>query len=187
MREWLIQIRKELNLTQEEVARGAHINRAYYTQIESDTRNPSMAVAKQISRFLNIDPSLFFTDHLSEPFQAAIEGSPITVAHCDLNLRFTWIYNPHSSLNPLTIIGKRPDDIHNGDGTNALISLKDKVIKTGKTFTEYIHFDLPDEQLYYYVFARPLLNHKGNIIGVATTSTNLTHDKGVLSREIPLK
>jgi transcriptional regulator with XRE-family HTH domain len=112
MRRWLIQLRKEQQLTQQQIADGAHIDRAYYAQIENGTRNPSMAVASQIASFLHINPSLFFSEHLSEPFEIALANSPIIVAHCDLELRYTWMFNPHPDFNINSVIGKREKECH---------------------------------------------------------------------------
>ncbi|ASF41092.1 transcriptional regulator [Halobacillus halophilus] len=173
MRRWLTQLRKEQQLTQQQIAEGAHIDRAYYAQIENGTRNPSMAVASQIASFLHINPSLFFTEHLSEPFQTALANSPITLAHCDLSLRYTWMFNPHPDFKMSHILGKRDDELDYNEGTLALMDLKKRVIETKKTQRERIYFPLSDGLLYYDVFAQPLYNQKGEIIGAATASTEL--------------
>lgn len=48
----LIKARKELGLTQEEVALKVNISRAYYTNIEAGKYNPSLVVAKNLSSVL---------------------------------------------------------------------------------------------------------------------------------------
>ncbi|MGI8313535.1 helix-turn-helix domain-containing protein [Halobacillus mangrovi] len=171
MRRWLIQLRKEQQLTQQQIADGAHIDRAYYAQIENGTRNPSMAVASQIASFLHVNPSLFFTQHLSEPFVIALANSPIIVAHCDLELRYTWMFNPHPDFDINTVIGKRDDELDVNEGTIALMNLKKKVIESGKSLREMIAFPLSEGLLYYDVFCQPMYNQQGDIIGAATAST----------------
>lgn len=59
-REWLIKLRHEMNLTQEEVATRAGIDRTYYTQIERGTRRPSVQKAKSLAGVLDCSWSLFF-------------------------------------------------------------------------------------------------------------------------------
>lgn len=50
---------------QETVATEAGISRAYYTQIETGKRNPTVDTAKKIAGALDIDWTLFFAgDHL---------------------------------------------------------------------------------------------------------------------------
>lgn len=72
----------------------AYINRAYYSQIEIGVRNPSFEVAAKISETLGGDPARFFISKGSEPFGAALKNAPIIIAHCDLNLRYTWFHQP---------------------------------------------------------------------------------------------
>jgi len=57
-------------LTQEEVAAGAGIARAYYAQIELGIRNPSVTVAKRIANFLRFNWTLFFENECSEKEQS---------------------------------------------------------------------------------------------------------------------
>lgn len=174
MRRWLIKLRKEQQYTQQQVAEGAHIDRAYYAQIESATRNPSMAVATQIAAFLHINPSLFFSDHLSEPFETALANSPIVVAHCDLDLRYTWIFNPHPDFKMSPLIGKKDSELDENSGALALMDIKQRVIQQQSIIRETIAFPLSEGLIQYDVFAQPLYDSNGKIIGVATASTELT-------------
>lgn len=48
-REKLVQYRKNLGLTQEELAKKAQISRAYLTNLESGKYTPSLAVARRLS------------------------------------------------------------------------------------------------------------------------------------------
>lgn len=61
-RKWLQKLRQSKNMTQQDVANKAGIERAYYTMIENGTRSPSPAVAKRIARALGFDWTIFFTD-----------------------------------------------------------------------------------------------------------------------------
>ncbi|MCM3663483.1 helix-turn-helix transcriptional regulator [Mesobacillus subterraneus] len=62
MRAWLSNARKELELTQQEVADKAKIKRQYYGMIENGDRTPSVSTAKKVSQVLEIDWTLFFED-----------------------------------------------------------------------------------------------------------------------------
>lgn len=55
MRIKMINRRKELNLTQEEVAKRSGIARTTYTNIELGTKNPSLAVALKIKKALKVN------------------------------------------------------------------------------------------------------------------------------------
>lgn len=63
---WLVNKRTEKKLTQKQVATGANIERAYYTQIELGTRRPSVSVAKRIASVLDFDWTIFFDNQCSE-------------------------------------------------------------------------------------------------------------------------
>ncbi|UOR11068.1 helix-turn-helix domain-containing protein [Halobacillus amylolyticus] len=173
IREWLIQLRKERNLTQQQVAKGAFIDRAYYAQIETSTRNPSIAVASQIANFLHVNPYLSFSAHLSEPFRIALLHSPVIVAHCDLELKYTWMFNPDPDFDTNLVIGKRDDHSDLNDGITELMELKRKVIETEATIHRRILFPLSTGHTEYYIFGQPLYNDEGKVLGAATTSTEL--------------
>ncbi|WP_216827414.1 helix-turn-helix domain-containing protein [Alkalihalobacterium elongatum] len=174
MRNWLREIRKEKGLTQDEVATKAFINRAFYTQIENGSRNPSFEVAKNIANTLGINPSAFFTREFSEPFQLALKNSPMIIAHCDLELRYTWIYNPHPDFDTDSTIGKRDDEIAINDGTLKLMELKQEVIRNGRKVKKKICFPLSTGDHYYYVYGEPLFDSNGEITGAVTASMDIT-------------
>lgn len=62
MRTWLIHERKNKKLTQLKIAELAGISRAYYAQIELGQRDPSIKVAKDISRVLSVSWSSFYEE-----------------------------------------------------------------------------------------------------------------------------
>ncbi len=59
---WLVQRRNELGMTQEDLAKLTGVNRSYIAMIEKGTRNPSVSVAKQISKHINVEWVNFFTN-----------------------------------------------------------------------------------------------------------------------------
>ncbi|MBS4214284.1 helix-turn-helix domain-containing protein [Neobacillus rhizophilus] len=63
-REWLIKLRKSKKMTQKHISSAAFIDRAYYAQIESGIRNPSINVAKSIAHVLGFNPIKFFQEDL---------------------------------------------------------------------------------------------------------------------------
>lgn len=173
MRNWLIKLRKNKELTQEYVASRAFIDRAYYTQIENGNRNPSINVAKRIAEILNFSPSFFFTEHC-EPFYLALTKSPVFIAHCDLELRYTWVFNPYGD-ECHHMLGLRDDEFMQIGGMNELMKIKQEVIKKGTKIRRMITFTFENKCLTYDVFAQPLTNDTGELIGVTTTSTDLSY------------
>ncbi|QOR67219.1 helix-turn-helix domain-containing protein [Cytobacillus suaedae] len=174
MREWLKRIRKEKGLTQEDVASKSFINRGFYAQIENGSRNPSFEVARNIANTLGVSSSVFFTDELSTPFEIAMKNSDMVIAHCDLELRYTWIFNPHSDFDPTASLGKKDDELASNQGISDLMALKQEVIDKGIKIKRKICFPLSDGEHCYIVFAEPLLNEHAEIIGAVTASMDIT-------------
>ena len=46
-----------------------------------------------------------------ERFQLVLADSPIFVYITDQSLRYTWTYNPPSELSPVSLVGKRADEV----------------------------------------------------------------------------
>lgn len=62
-REWLIEIRLMQDLTQQQVADFAGVDRSTYAQYESGRRNPHVATAKKIATKLKFDWTIFFASN----------------------------------------------------------------------------------------------------------------------------
>ncbi|WP_421383678.1 helix-turn-helix domain-containing protein [Bacillus salacetis] len=177
MREWLKQLREERGLTQESVAAGSFINRAYYSQIENGVRNPSYEVASKIAETFDINPARFFVGKVSEPFGLALKNAPIVVAHCDLNLRYTWFHHPNGVFLTEEVLGKTDEELGIFKGIPELVELKRQVIEKGKPIKRIILFDQPQGDRIYFVFGEPLTDESGKIIGAVTASMDITQEE----------
>ncbi|WP_280770433.1 helix-turn-helix domain-containing protein [Salipaludibacillus daqingensis] len=173
-RDWLINLRKNKNLTQQQVASIAYIDRGFYAQIENGLRDPSIPVAKKIARALSFNAAAFFAE-LADPFYTALNNSSIIIAHFDLDLRYTWIFYPHSDFNNSDILGKKDTEIKNNSGTIELMKLKSDVIKDGVLIRRNITFPLSNGELYTYDVCGAPIKEDGTIIGGTTVSTDISH------------
>lgn len=63
-RKQLITARKQLGMTQEEVAQKADVNRSYYGLIETGNRNPTLGIATKIAFALNSNIEHLFPDEI---------------------------------------------------------------------------------------------------------------------------
>lgn len=61
-RDWLIALRNQIGLTQNEVAIRAKIERSTYAQYELGRRNPTVTNAKKIAEILGFDWTIFFAN-----------------------------------------------------------------------------------------------------------------------------
>ncbi|RJS60152.1 helix-turn-helix transcriptional regulator [Bacillus sp. PK3_68] len=66
MRVWLKELRLQRGFTHNDVAEESNVKRAYYTMIESGSRNPSVNVAKRIAKTLGFEWTIFFENKCNE-------------------------------------------------------------------------------------------------------------------------
>ncbi|SES26475.1 helix-turn-helix domain-containing protein [Salipaludibacillus aurantiacus] len=173
-RKWLINLRKDKNLTQQQVATLSFIDRGFYAQIEKGIRDPSIPVARKVAEVLSFNPAAFFSSQLDGLFRVALADSPIIVAHFDLNLKYTWSFNSHLDFNNDTIMGKTDIEVTNNEGTLQLMNLKKEVLEKQEPIRKTITFPVSDGPLIYDVFGAPLVEN-GSLTGGTTVSTDVTH------------
>lgn len=174
MRTWLIDKRKQQQLSQQQVAEAAFIDRSYYSQIETGKRTPSREVADRLATLLQFQSSAFFTEETNQPFQFAMQNIPMVLAHCNVNLEYTWIYNPHPDFEDQTILGKRDDELDQNEGIKQLMKLKKDVLKSGKAIRRQIQFPLSNGLMTYWFFAEPMHSSSSEIIGVVTAAIEVS-------------
>ncbi|WP_342526275.1 helix-turn-helix transcriptional regulator [Chryseomicrobium sp. FSL W7-1435] len=175
MRQWLINQRKDLKMTQQQVADAAYINRAYYSQIESGKRTPSREVANKIAETLHFQPIAFFSEETDHPFRFALQNIPMFFAHCNLQLEYTWIYNPHPDFLEADILGKRNDELDLNQGISQLIQLKKDVLSRQVPIRRQIRFSVSTREINFWFFAEPLRNVEGELIGVVTAAIEVSN------------
>jgi putative transcriptional regulator len=56
----VLERRKELRLTQEEIAKKLNISRQYYNAIENFKKSPSVDLAKELADILGLEWTIFF-------------------------------------------------------------------------------------------------------------------------------
>ena len=62
MREWLIEARKNAEMTQKEIAIKSGISQNHYSAIENGNRHPSPKVSKKLAAVLGIDWTMFYNE-----------------------------------------------------------------------------------------------------------------------------
>lgn len=107
-------------------------------------------------------------------FRITLENSPLVVATCDRDLRYTWIHNPHPDVAAESVIGKRDDELYSHSGARRLMELKQRVLDTGEGIRQEILFPLESGEYTYDITARPLTDESGNIVGVSTVALDIT-------------
>ena len=108
----------------------------------------------------------------------ALENSPVAMFEQDLDLRYTWIYNPRLGYSVNEVIGKSDFDIMDPASGARLSALKRGVIETGQAIREVVSTAAPGAPLEYFdLHVEPRRNEAGNVIGVICSATDITERK----------
>jgi transcriptional regulator with XRE-family HTH domain len=166
-------------MTQSEVATSIHIDRSYYSQIESGIRNPSPEVSRNISKLFRIHSSLLLTD--TNAFQDVFTQTQCVLAHSDLNLRYTWIFDPDDQEKAYQFLGAKDDEISYCIDAQKILALKQKVMDTQIKSATVVAYEHNNKIQTHYVVGYPLFEESGELIGVGTLSMKLDDEFSSLS------
>jgi PAS domain S-box-containing protein len=111
-------------------------------------------------------------------FQIALKNSPIVVFEQDLDLRYTWIFNPRLGYKASEVIGKTDTEILDRECAAVLTEIKRRVVETGQPTRQEVAVAAPGAPLEYYdMFVEPRRDSKGRIIGVVCAATDIAEHK----------
>ncbi|KKL24373.1 hypothetical protein LCGC14_2415980, partial [marine sediment metagenome] len=109
-----------------------------------------------------------------ELFRLALKDSNITVFNQDMDLRYTWVYNPNPGLSVDEVIGKTDEELVPSDDAAVLTDMKQRALEQGKEQQKTIRFTVGDEPLYYDLKVEPMFDNDGRVIGVIGVSTDIS-------------
>jgi PAS domain S-box-containing protein len=112
-----------------------------------------------------------------ERFRIALNNSPIVVFNQDLDLRYTWIYNPALGFRPEEVVGKFDTDLFHREDAYKLELLKRRVLSTGQGLREEVIVNIQDDFICYVLTIDPLLDRHGNIEGITCAALDITDRK----------
>ena len=109
-----------------------------------------------------------------ERFRLAIMHSPVCVSNQDLNLRYTWQFNPQLAYNVDDVIGKTDLDVLPLETARHLVELKRRAIAAGSQVKDEIAIAKNGAMRFYTFAAEPLRDREGAIVGVANVIIDIT-------------
>lgn len=112
-----------------------------------------------------------------ERFRVAVKNSNFIPAQFDKELRYQWIYNPHSDFNASLVLGQRDDELDDSESARQLMQLKQQVIETGEGVQAELTFSHSDGVQVYDFTIEPLRDLNGEIIGATSAAFNITQRK----------
>ena len=110
-------------------------------------------------------------------FHQALQFSRIAIFHQDKELRYSWVYNPFPKFpgfEDRSTIGKRDEDLFLAKDAKKLTSKKEYVLATGLGVRDVVEVMIQNEKVVYDLFIEPLEDEKGDVVGVACVSVDIT-------------
>jgi PAS domain S-box-containing protein len=110
-------------------------------------------------------------------FEIALRGSPITVFSQDEDMRFVWVHNPPTGINPAYLLGKTDQDIMPEDASLPVMAAKREAMATGLPQSIESNFELFGRKRSFYMLIEPLRDDHGKSIGTTSVAVEITERK----------
>lgn len=109
----------------------------------------------------------------------ALRSAPIVLFNQDLDLRYTWLYNPRYHFNGEEVLGQRDEELMSQESATLLTQLKRQVIATGVGLRQEVSVVINANTYYYDLTLEPLLNEQHELMGIAGAAVEITELKHV--------
>ena len=117
-------------------------------------------------------------------FEVVLKNSGILVYTTDLDLRYTWIRNPHPPFDPAEVVGHRDDELLPPEKAEPLIRLKREVLESGVARRSEFAVEFGGTHHHYDLTVEPLRGIGGKVAGLTVAAMDITDSK---RRETALK
>lgn len=115
-------------------------------------------------------------------FRKTLEGSQVIVFTHDLDLRYTWIYNPAGTFTPEEVLGRTDAELlPDPEGAARLMAIKRRALETEQAQQGEVSVLLPDDappHCYDGTYS-PLYDAEGNLSGVMAVVVDITERKQI--------
>ncbi|MFP4014010.1 MAG: MASE3 domain-containing protein [Chitinispirillaceae bacterium] len=117
-----------------------------------------------------------------ERFRVALKNSRIVMAHCDKNLRYTWIHSDYPDFGNENFIGKNDLELGDQEIYKDLWAIKAEVMKNGAGVVREVCLRRNKTSTFFEVTAEPLVDTEGKIEGVTIALLDITERKKIDER-----
>jgi PAS domain S-box-containing protein len=118
-----------------------------------------------------------------ERLRFAVQNSPVTFYHCNRDLRYTWIANPHPGWHGERVIGRRDDEILPAHHAADLIAFKQRVLDSGIGAREEVSVTANGMLQTWDITAEPLVDDKGKVAGLTVAVLDVSARKAAEERQ----
>lgn len=110
-------------------------------------------------------------------FRLALDGSNVTVYEMDLDLRYTWIYNPNKNFKTEDMIGKTDLEIMGSQNGEKMVMRKNLVIQNQRRICFEEYNDINGKRYYYDNIIEPVFDRENKLVGINGVSIDITERK----------
>jgi PAS domain S-box-containing protein len=115
-----------------------------------------------------------------ERFRVALKGSRVVMFSQDLDLRYTWVYNPSPGFKSEDVLDKRDYDIYQPEDAETFVAIKRQVLASGVGRRDEVVTHRPISaggNLVHEMTTEPLLDSTGAIVGIICVAVDITERK----------
>ena len=116
-----------------------------------------------------------------ERFRVALKDSPITVFNQDLDLRYTWIYNPQLYWQH-EVLGKTDDEILGPARASVLTTLKQRALKSRVSQQQDVTIPHNGGSYAFDMSIDPLFDADGNVVGITGACVDIARLREMTDR-----
>lgn len=107
----------------------------------------------------------------------AISAADIAVFNQNTDLQYVWMHSPQLGYTTEQVVGKTDAELLPQQDVQKLTPIKRLVIETGKGAHEEVQIHTPDSVLTFELILEPLLNERGEVIGLTGSSMDISERK----------
>jgi len=126
----------------------------------------------------------------TQRFELALQGTFVTLAYQDCDLRYTWLYNASLQLNAPDGVGRTDAELFEPEDAAVLIGIKREVMLTGESRRQAVSVRMEGVVRHFDLLVEANVGADGTIEGVRCASLEITERKAaelaVLDREARL-
>lgn len=111
-------------------------------------------------------------------FRVALMDTPVIVFNQDLDLRYTWVYNPQNYAEQ-PIVGKTDAELFSAEDAERFSALKRRVIAAGLLTREEVSVTVGPRTNFYDMTLDPLYDADGTVVGLTCAATDITDRKHI--------
>jgi two-component system sporulation sensor kinase C len=111
----------------------------------------------------------------NKQFRLALKNSPVAVWFQDLDLRYTWMFNPNLPITNLRdIIGRTDEEILGPESARTLTAIKRKALAEGIKIEREVDLSFGGQTTRYLLSVEPVTDEQGRMSGLICTSLDIT-------------